>query len=339
MKIGNRNISNTDKTFVIAEVGSNCKGDLILAKEHIGAAHNAGADAVKFQSLNMDKLYLNPSDNVKSLFKKIDLEESMHQDLKDYADEIGITFFSSPTYLDAVDLLDNIGIPLFKIASAQVGTFPRLVEKVAKIQKPTIFSTGLSDYERLAQTIKIFEKNKNKDYAILHCNSIYPTPYHKVFLDRMNLYKQMFDCPVGFSDHTDGIAVVLAAVALKANIIEKHFKLDGIKNTPDALFSIGFDRFSEMVSSIRAIEQACESSPRNSIEDLEREFLIDISYKLILKNTKKKGEKLSLDDFDYLRHSDGIDASLDEFIVENFCIVHDMSSGVVMNWSDLRGME
>ncbi len=339
MKIGNKTISDEYKTYIIAEVGSNCKGDLSLAKEHIDAAYQAGADAVKFQSLNMDKLYFDPSDDVKSLFKKIDLEESMHQDLKDYADEVGITFFSSPTYLDAVDLLDNLGIPLFKIASAQVGTFPRLIDKVAQIQKPTILSTGLADYERLAQTVKIFEKHNNKDYAILHCNSMYPTPYHKVFLDRISVYKQMFNCPVGFSDHTDGIAIVLAAVALKANIIEKHFKLDSAKDTPDAPFSIGFDRFSEMVTSIRAIEQACGNSARNKIEDVERQFQIDISYKLVLKNTRKQGEKLTLNDFDYLRHSDGIDASLDEFIVENFCIVNDMKSGVLLNWSDLQGQQ
>jgi len=337
MKIGNRNISNTDKTFVIAEIGSNCKGDLLLAKEHIDAAYNAGADAVKFQSLNMNKLYLNPSSDIRSLYKKIDLEESLHNDLKNYSDKLGITFFSSPTYLDAVELLDNLNVSLFKIASAQVGTFPRLIDKVAKTGRPTLFSTGLADYERLAHTVNIFEDNNNKNYAILHCNSIYPTPYKKVFLDRISVYKKMFDCPVGFSDHTDGTAIILAAVALNANIIEKHFKLDSVSDTPDAPFSIGFDKFSEMVEDIRSIEQACMSKPRLKIDKEEVKFQTEISYKLVLKNTKKRGDRLTLNDFDYMRTPEGIDCSLDDFIVENFVLANDLRQGSMLSWGNLLG--
>ena len=337
MKISGKKIGNNKKTFVIAEVGSNCKGDLTLAKEHIDAASQVGADAVKFQSLNMSKLYLSPTEDVMALYKKIDLEESLHQELKDYCDKIGTVFFSSPTYLDAVDLLANLDVSLFKIASAQVGTFPRLVDRVAKTGKPTFFSTGLADYEKLSQTVNIFEKNNNRNYAILHCNSLYPTPYKKVYLDRITTYKQMFNCPVGFSDHTDGIAIVLASVALKANIVEKHFKLDSTGITPDAPFSIGYKKFSEMVNGIRSVEQACKNKPRISLENEENTFKNDISYKIVLKNDKKQGEKFKLNDFVYLRNSKGIDASLDEFIIDKFYLAKDLRNGTLLNWDNLNG--
>jgi len=337
MKIKDREISNNHQTFVIAEVGSNCKNDLDLAKEHISAAKSCGADAVKFQSLNMSKLYLRPSKSVVDLYQKINLDEDIHSELKDYADKIGITFFSSPTYLEAVDILLKLDVDLFKIASAQVGTFPRLIDKVASTKKPTIFSTGLSNYENLANTVNIFENYNHQDYAILHCNSLYPTPYDKVFLDRIEVYRGMFNVPIGFSDHTHGIAVILAAVALKANIIEKHFKLDEITGTPDAEFSIGVNEFSTMVSSIRAVEKSLGNKPRNTIEKDEKSFQVDISYKLVLKKRKNIGDRIMINDFDYLRDKDGIDASFDSFVAENFVFSREMEKGVIIRWSDLMG--
>src|SRR5687767_7014684 len=142
IKVGDKHIGG-DKTFIIAEIGSNHNQDKQLAFESIEAAKESGADAVKFQSLNVEKMYFNPSDDIKKLHKKIDLEESWHRELKEFSEKKELIFFSSPTYLSSVDLLESLDVVLYKLASAQIGTFPQLVRKVAGLGKPTIFSTGI----------------------------------------------------------------------------------------------------------------------------------------------------------------------------------------------------
>src|SRR6056297_2858793 len=150
---------NQDHTFIIAEIGSNHGNQIQTAKESIDAACQAGADAVKFQSINMEELFWDPKESDRELHKKIDLEESWHEELKQYCDSRGILFFSSPTYMQAVNILESINVKLYKLASAQIGVFPQLVEKVASLCKPTLLSTGLVTPGELEKSIKLFQKH------------------------------------------------------------------------------------------------------------------------------------------------------------------------------------
>src|SRR6185436_17131371 len=217
-----RHAIGSGRTFLIADVGSNHRQELALAYESIDAAAEAGADAVKFQSLQMKELYFDPGPEVRKLYAQIDLEEDWHAKLKAHCEKRGLLFFSSPTYFGAVELMEKLGVSLYKLASAQIGTFPQIVERVARTGKPVILSTGLVSAGELEASVRLFEKAGNPDFVILHCNSIYPTPYARVNLPMMDVYRRMYGCPVGYSDHTDDIYVALAAVSQGASVIEKH---------------------------------------------------------------------------------------------------------------------
>lgn len=308
-KIGGRS------TFIIAEIGSNHNQSLTLAYESIDAAIDAGADAVKFQSINIDELYYHPSKETKDLHKKIDLDEKWHWLLSDYCAKRGIIFFSAPTYLKAVDILEEIDVPLYKLASAQIGTFPQIVDKVARTGKPVILSTGIVTSSEIERVIEIFRSNGNDKFIILHCNSIYPTPFEKVYLPTMNNLKAKYDCIVGFSDHTSGIAVSIAAVAMGAKVIEKHFALDRALPVPDAPFSLEPYDFKQMVDGIRAVEKTLFESSRVELQPEEGAFKEAIRLRLVSNALLKKGDLLKAEDFKYLRHREGIDCrDLNQYI-------------------------
>ncbi|GAA5510447.1 N-acetylneuraminate synthase family protein [Novipirellula caenicola] len=336
LTVGSVRIGDGSPTFIIAEIGSNHGQDFQLALDTIDAAAEAGADAVKFQSIALDALYLDPSDETRKLHQAIDLDESWHRPLKEHCDKRGILFFSTPTYLQSVDLLNDLSVDLFKLASAQIGTFPQLIQRVAQTGKPTLLSTGLVSYGELEQVIKIFERSGNKNYCILHCNSIYPTPADRVFLGRMEIYRKMFGCPVGFSDHTDGIAVATAAVALGADVIEKHFILKrGIVNAPDEPFSLEPAELQAMVQSIRTVEQANRTETRIEIEAEETQFKNAIRYRAILKHDIAKGHELSSDDVYFLRHPSGVDAvALNQMLQQRVVATNDLSKDCLLQMDD-----
>jgi sialic acid synthase SpsE len=330
----------SSRTFIIAEIGSNHCGDIAVAKESIDAAKISGADAVKFQSISLKQLYHDPCDNIRDLHRKIDMAETWHATLQSYCEEAGILFFSSPTYMQAVDILESIGVRLYKIASAQVGVFPQIIDKVAALGKPTLLSTGLVTVGQMENVINSFYKHENKKYIILHCNSIYPTPSEKVCLQRMNIWRSMFQCIVGFSDHTEGIAIPLAAVAMGASVIEKHFSLSKKMNSPDAFFSLEPAEFNNMVVSIRNIESACKSCrPRNNIELEEKEFKQSIRYRLVLKRDKKAGSRFKPGDFEYMRHDEGIDCNEEKIVLNNMVLSQYTKSGELLTWNMLKGAQ
>ena len=338
MKINDKTSLGDGRTFVIAEIGSNHGQDFQLALDTIDAAAECGADAVKFQSIDLDSLYLEPTEDIRTLHKAIDLDESWHVPLKEHCDRRGIIFFSTPTYLKAVDLLDELSVDLFKLASAQIGTFPQLVERVAQTGKPTLLSPGLVGYSELENVIKIFQQCGNPHYCILHCNSIYPTPPDRVFLGRMNVFRQMFQCPVGFSDHSDGIAVAIGAVALGAQVIEKHFILErGKIGAPDEPFSLEPAEMREMIDGIRAVELANRSDVRLQIEPEESRFKEGIRYRALLAKDMQAGEVLTKDDVRFLRHPQGIDAVAMKAYPASGCeLVTDLSQGSIVEWKHLR---
>ena len=305
MKIGSHDLS-TNGAYIIAEIGSNHNQDKNLAFDTIDAAIDCGANAVKFQSINIDKLYFKPTPKIIELHKKIDLKESWHYELKSYCDKKGIDFFSSPTYLSSIDILEEINVPLYKLASAQIGTFPQLVKKVISIGKPVIFSTGISTVSEIKNVISIFKKHNNNKYILLHCNSIYPTPYKKVNLNCIPMYKSLFGSPVGFSDHSDGFITSVGAVALGAQVIEKHFVLDKSVDVPDAPFSLEPKNFKLMVEYLRIVEKTIGINPREDIEEEESGFKKSIITRLILKGKSTEGDYLKEDDFLFLRSASGI---------------------------------
>lgn len=324
-------------TFIVAELGSNHANDLTLACESIVAAKEAGADAIKFQSISLDALYLDPSSETKALHRLIDLEEQWYQTLKSTCDQAGIEFFSSPTYLGAIACLEAIGVTRYKLASAQVGTFPQLVAKVAALGKPTLLSTGLVDYRGLTETIQIFNRHHNPHYTILHCNSLYPPAYHEVHLGLMDTYRHMFQCPVGYSDHTLGIALPIAAVARGASVIEKHFVLDKNLPTPDAAISIEPDEFRQMVEGIRAVESALIPQPRLALEPRETDFRDRIATRLVLAVTKPVGAHFQESDFQFLRHPQGIDCRDLDWVIAHMQTRAEIPAGTLLTWDMLQG--
>ncbi len=337
INIGERCIGTDCPVFIIAEIGSNHNNDLEFTKDSIAAAAEAGADAVKFQSLNAYKLYLDPPEEIRELHKKIDLNEKWYNDLRIECEKHKVEFFSSPTYFKAVELLEEVGVKLYKLASAQVGTFPQIIKKIAALNKPVILSTGIVSFSELENAIKIFEAENNRKYIILHCNSIYPTPPNKVHLPLMDVYRDMFDCPVGFSDHTEGIAVPIAATAMGADVIEKHFVLNKNVNTPDSDFSLDPGEFKEMVKCIRQVESAIVPASRINLQSEEQRFKDKIPYKLILKQEKKTGDGFIAEDFDYRRMEGGVDCRELEFVIRNMVAAVDIMNGTPLKWQMLKG--
>ena len=298
-----------DKAFIIADIGSNHKQDLALAKESIDAAAEAGANAIKFQSIQLDELYLNPSQATADFIKKLEFPEEWHGILNEYCQSRGILFFSSPTYMKAVDLLEEIDVPLYKLASAQIGTFPQIIERVAALHKPTIFSTGISTFQEIIRAVQIFRKHENDKFIILHCNSIYPVPPERVNMHLMHTYKQMFGNPTGFSDHSIGTHISTSAVAVGANVIEKHFTLDRNLDTPDSNeFASDPAEFKKLVTEIRDVENALvRLDDRMEVQDEELKFKNSILYRVVATKNIQAGEQITKADFEYKRDENGLD--------------------------------
>lgn len=325
------------RTYIIAEIGSNHNQSLNLAFESVDAAVECGADAVKFQSIDVNELYYQPSEQIKTLHRKIDMTEEWHACLSEYCRKKSITFFSTPTYLSAVDILEKINVPLYKLASAQIGTFPQIIERVAAIGKPVILSTGIVTMKELKSVINIFKRHNNDKFIILHCNSIYPTPYDKVGLNIMKQYLDEFNCIIGFSDHTSGIYVPIAATALGAKVIEKHFALDLTLPVPDAPFSLDPYEFKSMVEAIRAVEQTLIVDSREELQPEEKQFKERILYRLVAKKNLVSGEYIKPEDFIFLRHSEGIDCrELQKYLDGKVTYKKNIKEGFLLSLDDIN---
>lgn len=239
-KINGSKISNFGVPYVIAEIGANHNGDLVLAKKMIDMAIECGADAVKFQSWSNSSLIAKEEydrnqsyDDCKkkhfgSLLEMVDkyaLSHEGHIELKKYCDEIGVDFCSTPFSEDEADMLEELGVPFFKVASMDI-TNLRLIKHVARKGKPVIISTGMASMAEIDNAVKAIEAEGNTDISILHCISIYPPAMEDVNLNNIRMLQQAYDYPIGFSDHSVGSALPLASVALGSCIIEKHFTTD-----------------------------------------------------------------------------------------------------------------
>jgi N,N'-diacetyllegionaminate synthase len=260
-----------NKVLIIAEAGVNHNGDINLAKKLIDVAAQAGVDYVKFQTFNSKTLVSksakkadyqirntkNDKDSQLEMLQKLELSKESHFELITYCEEKSINFLSSGFDLNSLDFLNEIGISLFKIPSGEITNLPYL-RKIGSFGKPVVLSTGMADLKEIEDAIHILLKSgvTKKDITILHCNTEYPTPMEDVNLNAILTIKNKFNVNVGYSDHTLGIEVPIAAVALGALVIEKHFTLDNTMEGPDHKASLEPEELKAMVTAIRNIEKA-----------------------------------------------------------------------------------
>ena len=263
-----------NKTIIIAEAGVNHNGDIETAKRLIDAAADAGVDYVKFQTFKANKIvtkqakradYQNKNtkdvDTQYEMLKKLELNEGLHHLLIKYCNQKGIKFLSTGFDLDSLKFLNKIGIRLAKIPSGEITNYPYL-KKVAQLYSEVILSTGMSDMDDINKALAILLKFgvKKENITILHCNTEYPTPMSDVNLKAMLHIQTELDVKIGYSDHTLGIEVPIAAVSLGAIVIEKHFTLDRNLPGPDHRASLEPNELKSMVTSIRNIEKALSGS-------------------------------------------------------------------------------
>lgn len=250
--IGGREIGDGHRTYVIAEIGINHGGDFETAKQLIRAAKDSGADAAKFQTYLTEKRVPKESP-IFGILKQCQLSFEQQRQLAAYGAELGICFFSTPFDEESVQFLDELGVPVFKIASFDIVNF-RLLRAAVSRGRPMIISTGMADEKEVDKAMECVQ-SAGVSAALLHCISSYPTPEADANLKAIWALKKRYSCPVGYSDHTLGIEVAVLAVAAGAQIIEKHFTLDKEKKGPDHALSCDPADMKAMVQDIRRVEE------------------------------------------------------------------------------------
>ena len=302
--------------YIIAEAGVNHNGSFALACKLVDAAKEAGADCVKFQTFKADKIVSHTAQKAayqknttgegpqSDMLKKLELSYDDFRRLKRYCDEKGICFLSTPFDLDSIQFLNTIDMPFWKIPSGEITNLPYLLA-LAETRKPVVMSTGMCEIGEIEEAIRILQENGTPLIKLLHCNTEYPTPFEDVNLKAMLTLKERFGMDVGYSDHTKGIEVPIAATALGATIIEKHFTLDKTMEGPDHKASLEPNELAAMITSIRHIEQAIgtgEKTPSRS----ERKNITVARKSIVAKRKIRLGEILTVDNITVKRPGDGI---------------------------------
>lgn len=268
MRIGNRSIDEARPAFIIAEAGVNHNGDLAMARRLVDVAAEARADAVKFQTFKADRvaapsapkaayqsLTTGAGQTQLDMIRGLELPHSAFTELSGYCSRRGILFLSTPFDLESLDFLDQLGVPAFKIASGELTNTPFL-ECVARKGKPTILSTGMAMLREVEEALAVFFAAGNRELALLHCVSNYPMAPEHANLRAMKTMSDAFGVPIGFSDHSEGIEISLAAAALGARIIEKHFTLDKTLPGPDHRASLEPGELAALVRGVRIVESS-----------------------------------------------------------------------------------
>ena len=335
------------KVYIIAEAGVNHNGDKNLAFKLCDAAKEAGVDAVKFQTWKTEKIVTksaalaeyqekNISDKGASqyeMLKQLELSYEEFVEVRDYCYQIGIQFLSTPDTEEDLDFLLGLGIPVLKIGSGEVTNIPYLRIIGSKHQK-VIISTGMSTLADVEKAYNTLMDSGAKEVALLHCTTNYPCPYNEVNLQAMQTLKYAFKCQVGYSDHTMGIEVPIAAVAMGAEIIEKHFTLDKNMDGPDHKASLNPEEFKAMVSAIRHVEVAMGDGVRK-FSDNENEIKKVARKSIILNDNLKKGEILEKEALSIKRPGTGIAPKYVNDLIGK-TVNKDLKSGHVLQWEDLE---
>lgn len=315
------------KVYIIAEAGVNHNGSLDLALKLCDAAKNAGVDAIKFQTWKTENIVTKSADlanyqekNIASsevtqfeMLKKLELSYDSFVIIKEYCNRIGITFLSTPDDEESLSFLINLGINIIKIGSGEVSNVPFL-RAIGATGIPIVLSTGMSNLGDIERAYSILIEAGAPNIILLHCTTNYPCPMDEVNLSAMLTLKEAFKCKVGYSDHTEGIEIPIAAAALGAEIIEKHFTLDNSMNGPDHKASLNPFELSEMVRAIRNIEKALGNGIKKPNKS-EHEISKVILKRIVAKTKIKKGQLLSSENITVKRSNIGIPASYWDLIL------------------------
>lgn len=305
-----------DKVCIIAEAGVNHNGNFELAKRLIEVAKESGADYVKFQTFipeagvskyapkaEYQKNTTVSSESQLEMVQKLCLPFDAFIELKKYCDYLEIGFISTPFDFDSIDFLESLNMDFWKIPSGEINNLPYL-EKIAKTKRKVVMSTGMSSMTEVKAAISILEKNGASDISILHCNTQYPTPFSDVNLNVLSSLRKLGK-RVGYSDHTLGIEVPIAAVALGASIIEKHFTLSNKMEGPDHKSSLEPYELKKMVDSIRNIERSLGTGEKR-ITDSEKDNLLIARKSIVAKTKIKKGDVFSVNNITVKRPGTGL---------------------------------
>lgn len=308
-------------TLIIAEAGVNHSGSLDIAKQLIDKAVEAGADVIKFQTFKAENLVSKSAkqadyqkknigskadDSQLSMLKKLELSHEDHEVLMQYCNQKGIRFFSTAFDMESIDYLHSLNLGLWKIPSGEITNYP-YIKKIAQFHEPVILSTGMCEMEDISAAMNVLlEYGVQRDQiTILHCNTEYPTPFEDVNLLAMQQIKENFQVKAGYSDHTQGIEVPIAAVALGACVVEKHFTLDRNMEGPDHQASLEPDELKAMVTAIRNIEKALGSGRKN-VSASERKNIAIARKSIVTTRPIKKGEMLTEENLTVKRPGIGI---------------------------------
>jgi N,N'-diacetyllegionaminate synthase len=338
-----------NKVLIIAEAGVNHNGDLQKAFQLIDAAVEAGVDYVKFQTFKAETIVSpkakkaayqaknigDTDDSQFNMLKKLELSDSDHHELIKYAEKKGIAFFSTAFDVEGVKYLDQLGLDRFKVPSGEITNYPYL-RAIAQLGKPVILSTGMANLGEIESAIHVLRTYgiKRKDITVLHCNTEYPTLMEDVNLKAMKTIEKAFGVDIGYSDHTLGIEVPIAATALGATVIEKHFTLDRNLPGPDHKASLEPHELKAMVQAIRNIELAIAGSGRKEPSKSEIKNKEIARKSIHLSKALHKGDILTEDNIIALRPGDGISAMEWERVIGR-TIAHDKEAFDKLNWSDL----
>lgn len=346
MKIATHDINDHSKTFIIAELSANHGNDIKLAKKTIKAAMNAGADAVKLQTYTPDTMTLDcdneyfkikqgtiwDGSTLYDLYKQAYTPWDWHKELFDYAKKEGIIIFSTPFDHTAVDFLEDLNTPAYKIASAEIMD-TELIEYVASKGKPIIFSTGLAYIGEIKKAIDLSKQKGNDQIALLKCVSSYPTPMNQCNLKTIPNLRETFGVIVGLSDHTLGFTAPVVAVTLGAKIVEKHFILDKSIGGPDSSFSLDYFEFKEMVRAIRDTEDAIGKVTYDLTSDTIRTR--ELSRSLFVVKDLKEGDQFSAENIRSIRPGYGLAPKHYKEIL-NKKANQDIKRGTPLKWSFIK---
>lgn len=330
--------------FIIAEAGVNHNGSLDMAKHLIDKAFEAGADAVKFQSFKSEKvvssiapkaeyqlLTTNPNESQLDMIRTLELSVAAHQELQAYSHKQGILFISTPFDEESADLLEELKVPLFKIPSGEITNW-HFLQYVARKGKPLIVSTGMSYLSEVEEALRVIRQAGCEQLVLLHCVSNYPTNPAEANLKAMHSMATALQVPVGYSDHTLGIEVSLAAVALGACVIEKHFTLDKNLPGPDHKASLDPQELKALVKGVRTVERALGNGLKQPTES-EANTRAIARRSLAVKCDVTEGTVIQPEMLTALRPASGISPTLQELVLGRK-VTRSLQAGQLISWSD-----
>ncbi len=346
VQIGDRLIGPGHPAYLVAEIGINHNGDIVLARQAIDAAAAAGADAVKFQNYRTEDFVLDRSlaytydgphgpvtEAQFDMFKRCELAPADLTDLKAHCDAAGIGFHSTPTSPLGVADLVRLGAPVLKNGSDYLTHLP-LIRTMGETGLPAVLSTGMATLAEVADAVAAFRATGNTQLILLHCTSAYPTPPEQVNLRKIATLARAFDCPVGLSDHSAGVTAAVGSIALGACWIEKHFTVDNMLPGPDHRFSADPTAFRHLVAAVREME-ACLGTPRVGPTAAEESGRRDFRLSCVAAHDLPAGHRLTVEDIAFCRPGTGVPPAKYELLTGRR-LVQPVGAGDVIAWEFMR---